>query len=199
MTAELKNSNERPRITCRFNAVITSNSRLAVHLEGDTAAWRRRLAIVRYTKPKPIRVEADLSERILREEGPGVLNWMLDGRDQARADGWQLRLSERQQRRVDDLLLESDGHREFVRRCLGKDNNATLLLNDAYTAYVDFCNDCGWAAIGRNRFGRLIPDAVVQEHRTVIRRDIKDVGLQFIYFLLSYIHHLVLGQFFCGE
>ena len=103
-----------------------------------------------------------------------MLNWMLDGLDRLRTDGWQLLLSDSQQRRVDDLLLESDGHREFVRRCLAKENNWTLTLNDAFGAYMDFCNDCGWQAISRNRFGRLIPDTVVQEHRVILRRDIKD-------------------------
>jgi P4 family phage/plasmid primase-like protien len=174
VTVELKNSNEVLGFTCRFNVIVTSNSRLTVHLEGDTDAWRRRLAIVRYARPKPANVIPDLSERILREEGSGVLNWMLDGLDQLRADKWQLRLNEPQQRRVDDLLLESDGHREFVRRCLAKESNATLTLNDSFAAYLDFCNDRGWEAISRNRFGRLIPDAVVQEHRVILRRDIKD-------------------------
>lgn len=176
ITVEFKNSNEAPGIICRFNVIITSNSRLTVHLEGDTDAWRRRLAIIRYTRPKPTGVITDLSERILREEGPGVLNFALAGLSQLRADGWQLHLNEQQQRRVDDLLLESDSHGEFVRHCLVKNSGATLTLNDAYAAYVEFCNDSGWASITRNQFGRRIPDAIVHEHGAALRRDIRDAA-----------------------
>src|SRR4029077_13659759 len=91
MTLEFKRSNESPLISCRFNAIVTCNSRLTVHLEGDTDAWRRRLAIINYKKPKPARVIADLDQLILKNEASGVLNWQLDGLEKVRADGWQLR------------------------------------------------------------------------------------------------------------
>ena len=62
VTLEFKNSNESPSIICRFNVIVTCNSRLAVHLEGDVEAWRRRLAIIEYRKPKPEKIIADLPE-----------------------------------------------------------------------------------------------------------------------------------------
>jgi hypothetical protein len=70
VTLEFKNSNEAPGIVCKFNIVVTCNSRLTVHLEGDTGAWRRRLAIIEYRKPKPEKPIADLSEQIFCKEGP---------------------------------------------------------------------------------------------------------------------------------
>src|SRR5581483_11992213 len=95
VTLEFKNSNESPSILCKFNIIITCNSRLVVHLEGDVDAWRRRLAIVEYNKPKPEKVIADLDRLILEREGSGVLNWMLEGLDRVHADGWQLHLTNR--------------------------------------------------------------------------------------------------------
>jgi P4 family phage/plasmid primase-like protien len=103
VTAEFKNSNEAPQLKCKFNVIVTSNSRLTVYLEGDADAWRRRLVIVNYEKQKPLIPIPDLAERIVSEEGSGVLNFMLDGLDTLRAANWQLSLNERQQRRVDDL------------------------------------------------------------------------------------------------
>src|SRR5206468_580284 len=108
----------------QFNVIVTSNSRLTVYLEGDADAWRRRLVIVNYDRPKPPVVIPDLAEKILREEGPGVLNFMLDGLESLRAANWDLRLNEAQQRCVDDLLLESDSHRVFVSECLVKHTTA---------------------------------------------------------------------------
>jgi P4 family phage/plasmid primase-like protien len=174
VTLEFKNSNENPSIICRFNVIVTCNSRLTVHLEGDTEAWRRRLAIIEYHKPKPGTVIADLDQQILRNESSGVLNWMLEGLDKLRADGWQLSLTGKQQSAVDNLLLESDGHAVFAREGLRPDAARTLTVQDCYAAYVEFCNQHGWTALTRNRFTPAITDEVVRQFGITSRNDIQD-------------------------
>jgi putative DNA primase/helicase len=174
VTLEFKNSNENPSIICRFNVIVTCNSRLTVYLEGDTEAWRRRLAIIEYHKPKPGTVIADLDQQILRNESSGVLNWMLEGLDKLRADGWQLRLPGKQQSAVDNLLLESDGHAVFAREGLRRDTTQTLTVQDCYAAYVEFCNQHGWTALTRNRFTPAITDEVVRQFGITSRNDILD-------------------------
>jgi P4 family phage/plasmid primase-like protien len=174
MTLEFKNSNETPSIICQYNVILTSNSRLTVHLEGDTDAWNRRLVSIDYCQPKPKEVISDLSERILAGEGSGVLNWQLAGLDKIRADGWQLRLSSQQQARVDNLLLQSDGHSVFARECLMRDGNGQLTVPDGFAAYVEFCTQRGWNALTKNKFGALIGDVVVRQFGLTVRHDIPD-------------------------
>lgn len=174
VTLEFKGSNERPEIVCRFNAIVTCNSRLTVRLEGDAEAWRRRLVIIEYLKPKPANVIADLSEQILRDEGPGVLNWMLEGLDKIRADGWQLRLTAAQQRVVDDLLLESEGDVVFAKECLERDGTESLTVADCYERYVVFCNERGWAAMAKRKFSISIGDTVTRLYGLTVRHDIRD-------------------------
>ena len=174
VTLEFKNSNETPGIVCQFNIVVTCNSRLTVHLEGDTGAWRRRLAIIEYRKQKPEKVIADLSEQILAREASGVLNWMLAGLEKISADGWQLHLTEAQQKLVDDLLLESESHTVFVRESLVRDNDAQLTVADCYTGYVEFCNERGWRALTRNKFGAAIGDGIVHQFGLTTRHDVAD-------------------------
>lgn len=173
MTAEFKNSNESPQVKCQFNVIVTSNSRLAVYLEGDADAWRRRLMIVRYERGKPSSPIPNLAENILAEEGPGVLNFMLDGLDALRRENWALRLNEQQQARVDDLLLESDSHGEFVRNSLLKDSTAPGITKaEVFAAYVEFCDRRGWLAMSKNRFGKLAPEIIAQEFGLAVRGDI---------------------------
>jgi P4 family phage/plasmid primase-like protien len=174
VTLEFKNSNETPGIYCKFNIVVTCNSRLTVHLEGDQDAWRRRLVVIEYNRPKPEHVIADLDKRILTEEGSGVLNWMLDGLDKLRADGWQLRVDGHHQTHVDNLLLESDGHTVFIRECLVRDEKGQLTAPDCYAAYVTFCTQRSWSALTKNKFGTLISDAVVRQFGITQRHDIVD-------------------------
>lgn len=172
VTLEFKGSNERPEIICRFNAIVTCNSRLTVHLEGDVDAWRRRLAIIEFVKAKPERVIADLSERILRDEAPGVLNWMLDGLDAIRADGWQLRLSDRQRRLVDDLLMESEADVVFAKECLFRDGTGSLTMTECYERYVDFCSSRGWTLMPKRKFSASFADTVTREFGLTLRHDI---------------------------
>jgi P4 family phage/plasmid primase-like protien len=174
VTLEFKHSNEAPGIVCKFNIIVTCNSRLTVHLEGDTGAWRRRLAIIEYRNPKPKKIIADLSEQILEREASGVLNWMLAGLERIRADDWQLHLTAVQQKVVDDLLLESESHTVFVRESLARADEAQLTVADCYTAYVKFCSEHGWRALTRNRFGAVIGDVVVHQFAITPRHDIPD-------------------------
>jgi len=176
MTMELKNSNESPSVICQFNIIVTCNSRLTVRLEGDTEAWRRRLAIVPYTHPKPEQEITDLADQILRREASGVLNWMLIGLRNDRADGWQLHLTSAQQAIVDNLLLESDGMTLFVGEALEKDEDSLLTAHDCFSAYVEFCNQRGWRALTRKRFGNEIGDAVTRQYGLTVRHDLKPGG-----------------------
>ena len=171
---EFKRSNETPLIVCNFNVLVTCNSRLTVHLEGDTEAWRRRLVIVKYTKPRPTAVIADLAEQILAAEGSGVFNWMIEGLDKIRADGWQLRLTSAQQKIVDDLLLESESHNIFAKEMLFPAGGQDLTVQDCYDAYIRYCGDRGWITHPRNKFTQLIADTIARTHGITIRHDIKN-------------------------
>jgi hypothetical protein len=61
-----------------------------------------------------------MSHEILAKEGPGVLNWMLEGLEKVRSEDWQLELNDRQQKLVDDLLMESEAEVVFAKECLVK-------------------------------------------------------------------------------
>lgn len=174
VTLEFKNSNETPGIICKFNVIATCNSRLTVQLEGDSEAWRRRLAMADYHKPKPPKAIADLDQLILTKEGTGVLNWMLEGVAKLRADGYQLHLTTGQQAVVDNLLLESDGHTVFAREALTRADGQELTVSDCFAAYVEFCTQRGWTALTKNKFGALIGDVVVRQFGVTTRHDIRD-------------------------
>ena len=79
MDAELKGSNGIFPIYGIFNLVITSNSRLHLHLDEDVGAWRRRLLIARYEKPFEGERIFEIHKYLLAREGPGILNFYLEG------------------------------------------------------------------------------------------------------------------------
>jgi hypothetical protein len=132
-----------------FCALITSNTRLRVRLKGDVGAWRRRLLIVRYEAPPPKKKIPDFGAVLVREEGPGILNWFITGADMVlrdidqSTDGDIVR-TERQKGIVDRLLAESDSLRLFLRDRIERADGIDLSVNEIVEAYADFCPNMGW-------------------------------------------------------
>ena len=132
-----------------FCALVTSNSRLRVRLKGDVGAWRRRLLIVRYEAPLPKKKIPDFGALLVREEGPGILNWFVAGADMILRDIDQspdgdIVLTERQKGIVDSLLAESDSLRFFLRDRVERSEDADLSVGEIVEAYAEFCPDMGW-------------------------------------------------------
>lgn len=174
VNAELKHSNA--VVPLRGNKVvfITANGTLIVRLQGDIEAWRRRLVIIPFNKPKPEKVIVNLAQQIVQTEGPGILNWLLDGLEKLRADEWRISLTNRQQKLVDDLLLESDSINIFLAEEVVKCDDAAITAHSLYESYVNYCSDRGWAAIVNNRFSATVKDQIVRQFGKTARNDIPD-------------------------
>ncbi len=131
----------------RFNILITSNSRLRVNLEGDVGAWRRRLLIVRYANPPPKRRIVDFDKVLIKEEGPGILNWALQGLEKLLEDVGQIgdiALTDRQKGIVDALLAESDSLRVYLNNHVQPMPGNALTVNAITEGYAAYCPDKGW-------------------------------------------------------
>ena len=123
LSGELKNLNAAPAILGQFDVAITCNSHLRVKLDGDAEAWRRRLLIVSYERPKPEVRIARFAEELLETEGSGILRFGVEG---ARMHLRELeevadfRLTPKQNARVDGLLAASDSLRCFASEVIYK-------------------------------------------------------------------------------
>ena len=172
LNAEIKNVTDRPVIFGRYLIIVTSNSRLTVNLEGDSDAYRRRLVLIEYDKYRPDNVIVKLSEQLLESEASGILNWMLDGLDELKRQGYVIRLSLEQERAVDDLLMESESPHIFVKECLIADEVAKLTTSDCYTAYATYCKKRGWNVLQSRDAAKQITHAITVEFGLSQRNDI---------------------------
>ncbi|MBF0593879.1 MAG: hypothetical protein HQL22_02810 [Candidatus Omnitrophica bacterium] len=145
--AEQKGGTGSFQIQGNFGIVIVSNSRLQVHLDGDVGAWRRRLLIVRFEAPPPTRKIPNFADVLIQEEGPGILNWALEGAQLLLNDiatYGDIRLNETQRNIVDALLSESDSLRNFLSKCVIKAVDNDLPIYEIVEAYAQFCPQQGW-------------------------------------------------------
>lgn len=131
-----------------FPIIITANSRLRVHLDGDTMAWKRRLLIVHYKAiPQGTKKIPRFDELLIKEEGSGILNWAIDGYRRVLADinaYGDIYMTEAQRGAVDALLAESDSLRHFLINSVVISENGSLLTEEILRAYAEYCPKMGW-------------------------------------------------------
>lgn len=180
LEAELKKSNERFYIHGNFNVIVTSNSRLRVRLEGDQNAWGRRLVIVRYDKPFTGKPVPNIHEILLAEEGPGILNFFIQGAEKLFEDiaDKGLVLSAEQKHRVHALLSESDSLRIFLKgnvyQSVGTHSNLTVA--EIVAEYHKSCLVQGWAPVPGRIVERQLPDLMLEFFSTQKANDIERGG-----------------------
>jgi len=180
MDAEAKQGNDTFQVRGEFNIIITCNSRLKVRLDGDTAAWRRRICLVPYEAPPPKHPDPSFVRKLLASEASGILNWMISGAVKLLIDLDEtggIRLTAKQKDRVESLLSESDSVRDFVRRgCAKAPVDAKVTSEQMMQAYVRYCEARGWTAWPGKQVEKILPDALLEIHGATKANDIKVGG-----------------------
>jgi hypothetical protein len=166
--------------TCKirgdFLVIITANSRLRVRLQRDIDAWKRRLLIVRYEGPPPVKKVPDLAEQLVRTEGAGILNWALAGLAQVNrevAELGGLALTPRQLGVVDSLLEESESLKVFLSKSVERREGADLAVSEIMEAYFDFCPTQSWEPLPAPAVSSQLPTLMLDLFRVSRRHDIK--------------------------
>lgn len=179
LSAEKKINNATFHLRGDFGIAISCNSRLRVRLDGDAAAWGRRIVIVEYEKPKPEKAIRDFAGMLLEKEASGILNWMIEGAIKHLAELDQFgdyQLTERQQNRVDSLLAESDSIREFVKKSVVPAQFGDVTSSELVEGYCRFCDERGWNPLPGRKVENDLPDVVLEVHRVTKRNDIQRDG-----------------------
>ena len=158
---------------------ITCNSSLHVRLDGDVGAWKRRLIVVNYTRPEPENRIANFGDALIAEEGPGILNWMIEGAvlylEELRECG-NIRLTPAQAKRVEMLLAESDSVRMFVKQCVVPNAGLDITVMELQAAYFEFCDEMGWRAFSPRDFQENIAQPMLDIHHVSKRNDLRRGG-----------------------
>jgi len=176
MTMEAKGLNEAVDIRGSFNVMITSNSRLCVKLDGDKKAWRRRLLIIRFKDVPPKTPIANFDDVLLEAEGSGILNLILAASVKLLRSGGKIHKTETQERRVDDLLLESDGVNVFIEECVKPASGSTVASSEMLSALVKYYKGRDWKMLPTRTCRVKLVDAMLQIHNAVRRTDIMRNG-----------------------
>lgn len=166
MVAEFKASNIRVPFVPRALPLVTGNSDLRLRISEDRDAWKRRLLILRVSKPAARSQIPGFAEQLIREEGSGILRLVVDSARRLLAEGMPS-LSEEQNRRVDTLLNASDPFREFVQLHVVRKRGGKLYTGEAYKAARAFLRRNHHEIPGEQKLQQAVQAAMKQELPTV--------------------------------
>lgn len=167
------------RLRGDLQVTITSNSRLKLAVEDDEEAWRRRLLIVEFKRDEAPKRIPNFADVLLKEEGEGILAWMIKGAVDHLAELKKLgdfALTESQRKRIDDVLLESKSPEEFVRTGLVKKANANVTVEELTERYFRFCEARQWQPFTMRQFENAVAELMLKHHATRRRNDIRREG-----------------------
>lgn len=157
-----------------FYVSVTSNSRLPIALNDDDQAWRRRILVYVFDRKAPDRVIPNFEDIIVEQEGEGVLAWLVQGymahRTELKEKG-DFILTDEQHQRIEDLILESKGHTEFLRTNV-VNGEGDLTSEEIYKRYVADCRARNWKPIARQKFLKDLPDHMEEFHDSSRRNDV---------------------------
>ena len=171
--AEIKTARDLVTLYGNLNVGITCNSRLRIAMDSDAGAWDRRLVIIKYEAPKPEKPISKFADWLVTNEGPGILNWMIEGALEILAEK-KFIMTEAQRSTVTDLLEESDSIRSFLRRCVqpaGRDSDVTT--DELIEAYHEFCDSRSWDAIPAGSLEKHLPNLMLEIFRVNKNNSIK--------------------------
>ena len=166
--AEIKFSNKRILLGGPFNIGLTSNADLNIKLQGDVDAWKRRLLVVKFdpaailasTGGRMFTPDPKLEDKLIENEGSGILNWMLRGAQSilaAEASRKSFPLTGIQTARINSLLETSDAIDSFVRSQVKPAAGKSVTTEDLYIAYEAYSGGLGIYPANKNEFAKRLP------------------------------------------
>lgn len=173
---EYKCSSKFGEITGEFNVIITANTTLQVRQENDTEAYFRRTAWIRFENPPPATPIPDFDDLLVKTEGSGIINWMMDGAAKVILDDGRITLLPTQKARVKMLLEETDPVNIFVRDYIVKDEESDMTMKDLWNNFNSIREGRDLPSLKRAAFTRLVTDAIEVRYNCMVRHDISRAG-----------------------
>lgn len=161
-----KFKNDRVKHFGTFSLIIVTNNKLSVKFEGKGQEWKDRMLPIFFHHHIPEeKQDRTLVDRLLAEEGSGILNWLLAGARHVRSNNWQVELSVKQ-RACRDSLIESQFSMEaFVSQFVTLAAGNEFSTQEAYQLYTRVQAICDYEYLEERTFFRRFARAMaVQYH-----------------------------------
>ena len=150
-----------------FSFAIISNHRLRFQFEGRGDEWRDRAIPIFFDRHIPEeRRELGLVDRLLREEGPGILNWFLEGTRRVRQNNWLISISPVQRDRIERLLALSNPMAVFVQNHVAFSAGHSFTSAEAWSHYLKVRQEAGLPVLESAAFYKQLAKSMGEIYQT---------------------------------
>lgn len=159
--------------TARNIPLLMANANKIPYMKDVSHGLARRLIILPFENVIEEQNQNKMLAKELRKEYPGILNWMLAGRQRLINNGYQFSEYQRLQEIVRDKMAESSSILSFMK---AKDYNRSILdmeheirwleAQKLYRSYVAWCAGEGLNPDSIKRFGTTLAEAGYAKRRT---------------------------------
>jgi P4 family phage/plasmid primase-like protien len=122
-----------------FPCILCCNGKPKIKIDSDDEAWMRRLLVIPFGQAQHDLHVGRLAEVIVRNEGPAILNWLVEGRRKLMKANFQMSQTSEQQRRTTALVMACESPKAFVKTCLERKQGAEMVGADLYAHYQHWC------------------------------------------------------------
>jgi putative DNA primase/helicase len=160
-----------------FKIFLATNHKPAV-ANTDKAIWDR-LRLLPFTVTIPTEMQTPRHELLqtFAQEGPGILNWILDGYGLWRAQDSHLQLCQEIQEVTDQYREDQDTLGAFIQECLVTSENAFLPKTDLYSTYRAWIESQGQRPLAHRSMRASMLDRGFREKRTNYARGWEGIAL----------------------
>lgn len=156
-----KFENSRPKHFGTFSLIIVSNNKMRMNFEGSGLEWKDRMLPILFHQHIPEeKQDRTLIDRLLKEEGSGILNWILDGAKRVRSNNWQIELTATQKARRDKLVDEIRTMDMFVRNYIKWSAGDHFSSKEAYALYLKLQNELELEYLEESAFYKRLAKAM---------------------------------------
>ena len=151
-----------------FSLIIVTNHKKSVKFEGKGQEWKDRMLPILFHHHIPEeKQDRTLVDRLLAEEGSGILNWILDGARHVRSSNWQIELTATQKVRRDKLVDEIRSMDMFVCNYIRRSAGNEFSSRSAYATYIRHQRDLGLEFLEEAAFYKRLAKSMGTEYNAV--------------------------------
>ena len=151
-----------------FSLIIVTNNKMQVKFEGKGQEWKDRMLPILFHHHIPEeKQDRTLVDRLLTEEGSGILNWILDGARHVRRSNWQIELTATQKVRRDKLVDEIRSMDMFVCNYIKRSAGNEFSSRSAYATYIRHQRDLGLEFLEEAAFYKRFAKSMGTEYNAV--------------------------------
>lgn len=121
----------------------------------DNGIWRRIWLFPFIAVIPPEKRQPEYGNVLFEQEGPGILNWMIEGLRRYKEQG-KLAQPAAVQKATQDYRITSNPVGRFLTECCVIGPREQVGKSDLYDAYLSWCEAVGWKTLARNKFGSFM-------------------------------------------